>query len=51
VGRPEGNSPFERPARKWENSIKTDLEEIRWKDVGWIYLAQDVKKVMNLRVS
>ena len=24
-----------RPRRRWENNIKIDLKEIKWKDVGW----------------
>jgi hypothetical protein len=35
-------------------NIKTDLREILWEGVNWIYLAQDrvlVNTVMNLRVS
>jgi hypothetical protein len=28
VGRPEGKRPLERPRRRWEDNIKTDLKEI-----------------------
>jgi hypothetical protein len=28
VGKPEGKRPLERPRRKWEDNIKTDLKEI-----------------------
>jgi hypothetical protein len=28
VGQPEGKRPLERPSRRWENGIKTDLREI-----------------------
>jgi hypothetical protein len=29
IGRPEGKKPLGRPRRRWENSIKLDLREIR----------------------
>jgi hypothetical protein len=27
--------------RKWEDNIKTDLQEIRWKCMDWITLAHE----------
>jgi hypothetical protein len=30
MGKPEGKIPLERPRRRWEDGIKTDLEEIGW---------------------
>jgi hypothetical protein len=57
VGRPEGNTPLERPSRRWESNIKMDLMEIGIDGASWIRLAQDrvqwwafVNTVMNLRV-
>jgi hypothetical protein len=57
VGRPEGRRPLERPRRRWEDNIKMDLEEIGFRDVDLIHLAQDrdrwrdlVNTVINLRV-
>jgi hypothetical protein len=57
VGRPEGRRPLGRPRRRWEDNIKMDLREIRFRDVDWIHWAQDrdrwralVNTVMNLRV-
>jgi hypothetical protein len=56
VGRPEGRRPLGRPTRRWEDSIKMDLQEVGWEGMGWIELAQDrdrwralVNAVMNLR--
>jgi hypothetical protein len=56
VGRPEGRRPLGRPRRRWEDNIKTDLEEVGW-GMNWIELAMDrdrwwavVNAVMNLRV-
>jgi hypothetical protein len=40
VGRPEGRRPFGRPRRRWEDHIKTDLQEVGW-GMGWIELAVD----------
>jgi hypothetical protein len=33
VGKPQGKTPLERPKRRWEDGIKMDLREIRWR--GW----------------
>jgi hypothetical protein len=56
VGNPEGNRPLGRPRRRWEDSIKMDLQEIGCGGMDWIRLAQDrdrwralVNAVMNLR--
>ena len=54
---PEGKRQPGRPTRKWENTIKMDLQEVECKGMNWIDLAQDrdiwqalVNAVMNLRV-
>jgi hypothetical protein len=39
VGRPEGRRPLGRPRRRWEDSIKMDLQEVGWGhrlDVSWL---------------
>jgi hypothetical protein len=57
AGNPEGRRPLVNTRRRWVNIIKMDLEEIEWRGVDWIGLAQDrdkrsalVNAVMNLRV-
>jgi hypothetical protein len=30
VGRPEGMRPLGRPRRRWEDSIKMNLQEVGW---------------------
>jgi hypothetical protein len=57
MGKPEGKRPHGRPRRRWEDNIKMDLQEVRWGDRDWIYLAQDrnmwravVNAVMKLRI-
>jgi hypothetical protein len=56
VARPQGRRPLGRPRRRWEDSIKMDLQE-GWGGMDWIDMAQDrdrwravVNAVMNLRV-
>jgi hypothetical protein len=46
-----------RPRHRWEDNIKSDVREVRWGGVDWIYLAHDryqwqalVNSVMNLQV-
>ena len=57
VGKPEGKRPMGRPRRRWENTIKMDLQEVGGGYGDWIDLAQDrdrwrafVSTVRNLRV-
>ena len=57
LGKPEGKKPLGRPKRRWENSVKIDLQEVGCWSKDWIELAQDrdmwralVNPVMNLRV-
>jgi hypothetical protein len=42
VGKPEGKIPLRRLKCKWEDSIKVNLQEIGWRGVEWIDLAQDM---------
>jgi len=56
VGILEGKRPLGRPGRRWEDSIKIDLQDVGG-GMEWIVLAQDrdrwralVNAVMNLRV-
>jgi hypothetical protein len=58
VGKPEGKRPLGRPRRRWKDSIKIDLQEVEWRGMGWIDLAQGrdrwralVNVVMNLQVQ
>jgi hypothetical protein len=57
VGKPEGMRPIGRPRRRWEDNIKTDLQEVECGGMDWIELAQDrvrwrplVNVIMYLRV-
>jgi hypothetical protein len=57
VGKYEGMRPPGRPRSRWENNIKTNLQEVGCGGVDWIELVQDrdrwralVNAVMNLRI-
>jgi len=57
VGKPEGKRPLVIPRLSWEDSIKTDLQEVGCGGMDWIELAQErgrsralVNAVMNIRV-
>lgn len=57
MGKTEGQRPLGRHGRRWEGNIKVDLEEMGWKGVNWICLAEDrdkwrdaVNTAMKLRV-
>ena len=57
MGKPEGKRPVGRRRRRWEDNIKTDLQEVGCGDMDWIELAEDrdrwwalVNAAMNLRV-
>jgi hypothetical protein len=57
VGRPEGRRPLGRPRCRWEDNIKTNLQEVGWRVVDWFDVSQDkgrwravVNAVMILRV-
>ena len=57
MGKPEGERPLGRTRRTWENNIKMDLQEVGFRNMDWIEVAQNrdtwralVNAVMNLRV-
>jgi hypothetical protein len=57
MGKAEGKRPLGRPRRRWEDNMKMDLQEVVWKGMDWMNLAQNrgwwrdlVNVVMNLRV-
>ena len=57
VGKPEGKRPLGRHRRRWENNIKTNLQEVGGGCGDWMELAQDrdrwgalVSMAMNFRV-
>ena len=41
VGKLEGKRPLRRPRHRWEDSIKMDLQEVRYGGMAWIDLTQD----------
>jgi len=58
VGKPEGKRPLVRPRGRWEDNVKTTLQEVGCGGMDWIELAQDRERwrallnaVMNIRVT
>jgi hypothetical protein len=58
VWKSEGKRPLGRSRRRWEYNIEFDLQEVGWRSLDWVDLAQDrecswavVSAVMNLWVS
>ena len=56
-GKPEGKRPLERPRRRWDDNIKTDLQEVGKGCGDWMELAKGrdrwralVSTVMNFGV-
>jgi len=50
VGKPEGKRLLGRPRRRWEDNIKTDLQEMGCGGMDWIDLTQDMDRwlaIMN----
>ena len=41
VVKTKGKWPLGKPVHELEGNMKTDLKEIRWEDMDWIYLAED----------
>ena len=57
VGKPEGNRPFGKPRRRWEDDINMDLQEVGRGCRDWIELTEDryrwrtiLNVMINLRV-
>ena len=57
MGEPEGKRSLGRPRRRWDDYIKTDLQEVGRGCGDWVELAHDrdrwgalVSTVMNFRV-
>jgi hypothetical protein len=48
VGKPERKKPLGRHRRRWEDSIKTDLQEFGSGGMDWIELAHDRDRLREL---
>jgi hypothetical protein len=58
MGKPEGKRPLGKLRLRWGESIKMNLQEVGWRGMGWIALAEDrdrwravVNAVVNLKVT
>jgi hypothetical protein len=57
VEKPEGKRPLGRSCRRWKDSIKVDFQDVGWRGMDWIDMAQNwnrwlalVNALMKLRV-
>ena len=55
MGKSEGRRPLGRTRLRWEDNIKTDLQEFGWLGMDWMIEYRDMRQVfvnavMNLRV-
>jgi len=57
VGRPDDELTLGRPRHRWEDNIKTNLQDVGWRGMEWIALEKDRDRwgalgnaVINLRV-
>jgi hypothetical protein len=44
----KGKMSLGKPRRRWEENIRMDLREIRWKGVDWKLLALDRQQLRSL---
>jgi hypothetical protein len=40
IGKSEGKRSLGISRRRWEDNIRTDLREMRWEGVDWMYLVR-----------
>jgi hypothetical protein len=48
VVKTKGKRPLGKPVLGLEGNMNTDLKEIRWEDMDWIYLAENIDKLQAL---
>ena len=48
VEKSEGKRPLRNPRRRWEDNIKTDLQEVGCGGMNWIDLAEDLDRDVRL---
>jgi len=48
-GKPEGKRPLGRPMRRWDDSVKMDLQEVGW--AAWTGLFWSGSTVVNVVMS
>jgi hypothetical protein len=41
LGKLEGKRPLGRPGLGWDDNIKMFLQEVGWRDIDWMDIAQD----------
>ena len=41
MAKPEGRRPFGKPTLRWEDNIKTDLQDVVCRGMDWIDLVQN----------
>jgi len=42
---------FKKPIYRWRDNIKTDLQEIYWKDVDWVHVAELPQEFLDMNMK
>ena len=51
VGKPDRKTSLVRPRRRWEDNIKMDFQEVRFRGTDWIELAQDRDRCWTVLIA
>jgi len=51
VRKPEGKKPLGRPRRRWEDSIKMDLQKVGCRGMDWFDVAEDRDRFLRALVT
>jgi hypothetical protein len=47
LGKPEAKRPLGRHGRRWEDIIKMDIQEVRWRNMDWITSTRTIQRIFE----